>query len=106
MKLLFLAGSSRKWSWNKMLARNAYDMAKAAKVDATFIDLTDFPMPIYNGDDEEAHGLPEKAKELKSCSLSMMGFSLPRLNTIALSPHYLRIPWIGYRVLKKVMMVS
>lgn len=74
MKLLFLAGSSRKASWNKMLARIAYDIAKAEGAEATFIDLKDYPMPIYNGDDEEAQGLPEKAIDLKKLFIEHDGF--------------------------------
>ena len=31
-------------------------------------------MPIYNGDDEEAHGLPEKAVELKKLFIEHDGF--------------------------------
>lgn len=65
MKILFLAGSSRKDSLNKKLARAAYTMAKNAGADATFVDLAEFPMPIYNGDLEESMGLPEEALEFK-----------------------------------------
>lgn len=64
-KLLFFVGSARKDSVNKMLARNAYEIAKKAGADATFIDLKDFPLPIYDGDLEEKEGLPKKVIELK-----------------------------------------
>ena len=64
-KLLFLAGSARAGSFNKMLAHDAYEIARAAGADATFIDLKDYPMPIYDGDLEEKEGLPTKARELK-----------------------------------------
>ena len=64
-KILFLAGSSRTASTNKTVAKKARDIASKHDVEATFIDLKDFDMPIYNGDIEEATGLPENAIKLK-----------------------------------------
>ncbi|WPY00582.1 NAD(P)H-dependent FMN reductase [Candidatus Trichorickettsia mobilis] len=64
-KLLFLAGSARKDSVNKMLAHNAFEIAKAAGADVTFINLKDYPLPIYDGDLESKQGLPKKAIALK-----------------------------------------
>ncbi|MEM7618010.1 MAG: NAD(P)H-dependent oxidoreductase [Pseudomonadota bacterium] len=75
-KLLFLAGSTRKDSVNKKLAKAAHDIAKTMDVEATYIDLTDFDMPIYNGDLEEESGLPEKAIELKKLFIENNGFCL------------------------------
>lgn len=65
IKLLFLAGSCRKESLNKKLARHAASIAEKEDVTVTFIDLKDYDMPIYNGDLEDENGLPEKAKNLK-----------------------------------------
>jgi chromate reductase len=64
-KLLFLAGSARKDSLNKKLAKVAYNLALAQGVNATFIDLKDYPLPIYDGDLEDESGLPENALKLK-----------------------------------------
>lgn len=64
-KILFLAGSSRAASTNKAVAKKARDIASKHDVEATFIDLKDFEMPIYNGDIEESMGLPENAIKLK-----------------------------------------
>ena len=64
-KILFFAGSARDDSVNKKLAKQAYDIAKEKGADATFVDLRDYPMPIYDGDEEDAHGLPENAKTFK-----------------------------------------
>jgi chromate reductase len=64
-KLLFLAGSARRGSINKMLAHNAFEIAKASGANAIFIDLKDYPLPIYDGDFESSQGLPRKAIELK-----------------------------------------
>lgn len=64
-KLLFLAGSSRKDSTNKKLAQLAANMTIQTGVEAVFIDLNDYEMPLYNGDLEDEQGLPENTKKLK-----------------------------------------
>ena len=64
-KLIFFAGSTRRESVNKKLAKQASEMAKGMGADITFIDLAHYDMPIYNGDYEDEHGLPEKALDLK-----------------------------------------
>lgn len=73
-KLLFLSGSTRKDSFNKKLAILGSKIALGRGVDAEFIDLLDFPMPIYNGDDESASGLPENAIKLKQLFIECDGF--------------------------------
>ena len=72
-KLLFLAGSARQDSVNKKLAQNACNMAKELGADATFIDLKDYVMPIYDGDLEAESSLPEKAVELKKVFMEHEG---------------------------------
>jgi NAD(P)H-dependent FMN reductase len=72
-KILAFAGSSRKDSFNKKLIRIAVEGAKEAGADVTLIDLGDFPMPIYDGDYEDALGMPDKAKELKKLFLEHRG---------------------------------
>ena len=63
--LLVFAGSARKQSLNKKLARAAAEAAEAAGLTATYIDLADYEMPLYNGDLEAEHGLPESTLRLK-----------------------------------------
>ena len=65
VRLLSFAGSSRKDSLNKKLARFAAKEAEALDASATFIDLKDYEMPLYNGDLEQEKGVPEKARDLK-----------------------------------------
>lgn len=72
-KIIFLAGSARKDSMNKKLARHAYELAREKGADATFVDLKDFSMPIYNGDDEVESGLPENAIKLKKLFIEHQG---------------------------------
>lgn len=65
-RLLFFAGSARKNSHNKRLARLAAQIAEANNIPSTFADLADYPMPLYDGDLEAASGQPENAHKLKN----------------------------------------
>lgn len=65
-RLLFFAGSAREGSLNKRLARLAHDVAEANGIAATFADLGDYPMPIYDGDLEANEGPPDNAHKLKA----------------------------------------
>ena len=73
-KLLFLAGSTREASLSKQVAKAAHKIANKNGVDAIFVDLRDYPMPIYDGDLEESDGLPENAKKLKSLFAESDGY--------------------------------
>ena len=64
-RILAFAGSLRRDSFNKKLARVAADAARAAGGDVTLIDLKDLPMPVYDGDLEAAEGVPLNARKLK-----------------------------------------
>jgi NAD(P)H-dependent FMN reductase len=64
-KILCFAGSLRKGSFNKKLIKIAAAGAAAAGAETTVIDLKDFPLPVYDGDIEEADGIPENGKKLK-----------------------------------------
>ena len=69
VKVLVFAGSARRDSLNKKLARVAAKAAQDAGCEATFVDLEDFPMPIYHGDYEAEHGMPEQARRLRAIFL-------------------------------------
>jgi len=58
-KILAFAGSARTDSWNKKLARLGAELARKQGAEVTFVDLRDHPMPIYDGDLEAEHGLPD-----------------------------------------------
>jgi len=64
-KILVFAGSARTQSFNKKLALIAADATYRAGGEITYIDLRDFPLPIYDGDFEAEHGLPREAVELR-----------------------------------------
>ena len=62
--IVTLAGSARRKSLNKQLARKAALAAEALGAVGVFIDLGDYPMPIYDGDLEDAEGIPGNARAL------------------------------------------
>lgn len=66
MRLLFFAGSARKGSQNKRLARLGQRIAEANGIESVFADLADYHMPIYHGDLEDAEGVPERALAFKA----------------------------------------
>jgi chromate reductase, NAD(P)H dehydrogenase (quinone) len=72
-KLLFLAGSARAGSLNVKLAKLAATIATANGVPATFADLGDYPLPLYDGDLEAKGGVPENAAKLKALMLIHKG---------------------------------
>ena len=66
MGLLFFAGSTREGSYNKKIARLAQHIATSNGIEGVFVDLKDYPMPLYNGDLEAEQGPPQKAAEFKA----------------------------------------
>ena len=64
MDILILAGSTRSASLNMELGRYLAAVLVNSGKDARFADLADFEMPIYNGDDEVANGIPPGAVAL------------------------------------------
>lgn len=60
-KILAFAGSLRENSFNKRVVKTAIEGAKAAGAEVTYIDLRDYPMPIYNADEHEKFGFDENA---------------------------------------------
>lgn len=65
VRILVIAGSTRTEAYSKKLAGAAVRSAGQAGASATFVDLRDFPMPLYDGDLEAAGGLPEQALRLR-----------------------------------------
>lgn len=65
IRILAFAGSLRHGSFNQKLVNIAASGAVEADAIVTVIHLKDFPMPIYNGDDEAVSGLPEHAVRFK-----------------------------------------
>jgi chromate reductase, NAD(P)H dehydrogenase (quinone) len=58
---------------NVKLARLAASIATANGLPATFADLGDYPMPLYNGDLEAKDGVPDNAAKLKALMMIHKG---------------------------------
>ncbi len=82
-KVLAFAGSTREESYNKKLVKIAIEGACSAGAEVTYLDLRDFPMPLYDGDLEEKEGLPENAIKFKTLLLAHQGLliSSPEYNS-------------------------
>ena len=80
-KVLVFAGSARRDSFNKQLARLAAARAQATGLAATWIALRDYPMPLYDGDLEAEQGLPDNARRLRDLMIEHQGL-------IVVSPEY------------------
>ena len=83
IKILCIAGSLRKDSLNKKLLKIAMSGAAAAGAKVTYVDLKDYPLPIYDGDLESSSGLPENAVKLKAIFKEHDGllFASPEYNS-------------------------
>lgn len=69
VKVLALAGSLRAGSFNKHLVKLAAAAAERAGAFVTLVDLRDFPMPLYDGDEEAKGGIPHEGKRLRELFL-------------------------------------
>ncbi len=59
------AGSLREHSYSKRVVKTAVKGAETAGAEVTYIDLRDYPMPIYNADDHEQNGFDANAAKLQ-----------------------------------------
>ncbi|MCA9246379.1 MAG: NAD(P)H-dependent oxidoreductase [Planctomycetales bacterium] len=75
-KILAFAGSARRDSYNKRLVRVAMRGAQEAGAEVAYLDLRDFPLPIFNQDFESEEGIPEHAVRLKEIFLDHQGILL------------------------------
>lgn len=62
--IVTLAGSTRRASLHKELARGAAHEAGRMGAVGRFLDLADFPLPLYDWDLEQAEGVPRAAVDL------------------------------------------
>lgn len=65
-KLLFFSGSARAASFNKRLAMLGAEIAEANGLAATFADLGDYPMPLYDADLQALKGIPDNAYKFEA----------------------------------------
>ncbi|MCH4811946.1 NADPH-dependent FMN reductase [Vreelandella neptunia] len=105
-KVLVFAGSAREASLNKQLAKLGAKRIEALGGEATFIDLKDYPCPLFD-EDIETQGMPENVVKLREilaehqgvliASPEYNGFITPLLkNTLDwLSRPYQETPGLG-----------
>ena len=74
-------------SFNKKLVRIALRGAEEAGANVTWVDLRDYPLPLYDGDSEGANGRPDHVGKLRALFKENDGFLLasPEYNGL-LSP--------------------
>jgi chromate reductase, NAD(P)H dehydrogenase (quinone) len=65
VKILALCGSPRRESLNLKLLRVAASGATNDGAEVTLISLADYPLPLYDADQEKNHGIPERARALQ-----------------------------------------
>jgi chromate reductase, NAD(P)H dehydrogenase (quinone) len=72
-KILVFAGSIRTGSYNARLAALAAKELALTGAEITRISLQDYPLPIYDGDDEAKSGAPANARNLKQMMAAHQG---------------------------------
>lgn len=72
-RILAFAGSARKESFNARLVRIAAEGARSAGADVTVLDLSDYPLPLFDQDLEQEQGMPENAAKVKQLFLDHDG---------------------------------
>ena len=72
-RILVFAGSTRSGSFNARLAALAAKELALIGADVTRISLEDYPLPLYNGDDEVESGVPDNARNLKEMMAEHQG---------------------------------
>lgn len=83
VKIVGLCGSTRKESYNKKLLRVALGIVSDMDLTTIFIDLKDYPLPLYDADYESDNGIPENAVKLKKilADADYIIFSSPEYNS-------------------------
>lgn len=74
ISLLAFDGSGRAGSINAQLLDNVVAAVEAAGVKVTRINLRDYHLPIYEKEEEDAHGIPDAGVQLKALFNSHDGF--------------------------------
>ena len=64
-RILAFAGSTRRNSLNRRVAKAAAKGAEAAGAEVTWLELADYPLPLYDGDLEADSGFPDNVIALK-----------------------------------------
>lgn len=97
VKVLAFAGSLRQGSFNKKLVREAMEGAQAAGAEVTYLDLRDYPLPVFDEDLEKAEGLHPNARRLKDAFLAHQGLLIasPEYNSMISAALKNAVDWIS-----------
>jgi chromate reductase len=63
-RILAFSGSARRESFNKKLLAAVVAETRAAGAEVTLVDFRELPIPLYDGDLEDADGIPANAQKL------------------------------------------
>ncbi|NRA57608.1 MAG: NAD(P)H-dependent oxidoreductase [Phycisphaerales bacterium] len=96
-KILVFSGSLRADSFNQRLAVAASKGAEAAGAHVTVIRLKDFALPVFDEDEEAAHGLPENCLKLKALFKAHHGFIIgcPEYNSSITAALKNAVDWVS-----------
>ena len=95
--IIAFAGSLRRDSFNKKLVQFAAAAARDAGGQVQFIDLADYPLPVFDQDLEARNGLPDSAVELKKIMKASDGLLIasPEYNSSLTGALKNAIDWIS-----------
>ncbi len=95
--LLAFAGSTRSSSFNKMLVVQAAEIARERGASVEYLDLRDFPLPLYDGDLESDLGVPDNALKIRSMMTQSDGILLacPEYNSAISAVLKNTIDWVS-----------
>lgn len=68
VKILAMSGSSRRGSLNQALLLRVVAGAEEAGAQVTLVRLRDYGMPVYDGDLEAEHGVPDGARAFQAAA--------------------------------------
>lgn len=107
-KILAFSGSARNDSYNQRLVGIAAQGAQQAGAQVTLVSLADFPMPIYDQDEEADLGLPEHARAFKQLLIEHDGFLIasPEYNSAFTPLLKNAIDWASRRVGEEAPLVA
>ncbi len=96
-QILAFAGSTRRDSYNKLLVRIAGAGAERAGATVTYLDLKDYPLPLFDEDLEREQGAPDNALRLKELFMAHQGLLLasPEYNSSITAVLKNAIDWVS-----------
>ena len=74
--ILVFAGSARRGAFSKQLAAAATSAIAEWGAKPTLIDLAEYDAPLYNGDLEDEHGIPENVLEFRRLVATHHGLAI------------------------------